>query len=92
MIISFEHKGLKKFFTTGSIEGINPQHEKRLRKVLAHLHAAETIETMDLPGYRLHPYKGDKQGVWSVDVSGNFRIWFTFHDGNAYNVDYGDPH
>jgi len=92
MIKSFKHKGLKKFFLTGSMEGINQQHARRLRKIPAHLHAAEIIETMDLPGYRLHQHKGERKGIWSIDVSGNCRIFFTFEHGHAYDVDYGDSH
>jgi len=47
---------------------------------------------MDIPGFRLHPLKGTEQGRWSVAVSGNWRITFEFHDGNAYVLDYEDYH
>ncbi len=47
---------------------------------------------MDIPEFRLHQHKGDRKGIWSVDVSGNYRIFFKFEDGYAYDVDLGDPH
>ena len=47
---------------------------------------------MGLPGFDLHPLKGDKTGYWAVSVSGNWRIIFTFEDGHADNVDLTDYH
>lgn len=67
-------------------------HRKRLRLQLAALDTAEKIEDMDIPGFRLHPLKGERRGSWSISVSGNWRITFEFRDGNAYKVDYEDYH
>ena len=92
MILSFKHKGLQKFFETGSIAGIQPIHRKKLRMRLAALDTATTIQEMALPGFRLHPLRGDKQGSWAIDVSKNWRITFQFIDGDAYIVDYEDYH
>jgi proteic killer suppression protein len=92
MIKSFKHKGLKKFFETGNVSGIRPEHRQKLRIMLAALDTATCIEDMDLPGFRLHPLKGNKQGLWAVDVSKNWRIVFEFRDGNAYIVTYEDYH
>ena len=36
--------------------------------------------------------KGDRQGLWAIDVNRNWRIVFEFKDGNAYVVDYEDYH
>ncbi|MDQ3687321.1 MAG: type II toxin-antitoxin system RelE/ParE family toxin, partial [Acidobacteriota bacterium] len=47
---------------------------------------------VDLPGYRLHELKGDRKGTWSLTVSGNWRITFTFSEGDAYDVDLEDYH
>lgn len=92
MITSFKHKGLKRFFTTGSSAGINPDHVARLEERLQALHTAITIDDMDLPGWRLHPLTGDRRGLWAVNVSGNWRITFQFKDGHAYVVNYEDYH
>ena len=62
VIKSFKHKGLKRFFETGSVSGIDPAHRQKLRMRLTALDTAATIEDIDLPGFRLHPLKGDKQG------------------------------
>lgn len=92
MIKSFRHKGLKKFFETGTRVGIQPHHAKRIRMQLAALDTAQSIEDMDIPGFRLHSLKGSEQGRWSIWVNGNWRITFEFVDGHAYVLDYEDYH
>ena len=92
MVKSFRHKGLKQFFESGSRAGIQPDHSKRLRVQLAALDTAQSIEDMDIPGFRLHRLKGTEKGRWSVWVNGNWRITFEFSDGHAYVLDYEDYH
>ena len=92
MIKSFKHKGLKKLYESGSQKGINPKHSKRLRLILARLDASQQPEDMNLPGLRLHPLKGDLDGFWAVDISGNWRVVFKFHNNNVIDVDYDDYH
>ncbi|MBX3661263.1 MAG: type II toxin-antitoxin system RelE/ParE family toxin [Burkholderiales bacterium] len=92
MIQSFRHKGLKRFFESGSAAGIQPHHAKRLRMLLAALDTAQSVEDMDVRGFRLHPLKGDERGRWSVWVNGNWRMTFEFRDGHAYVLDYEDYH
>ena len=84
MIRSFKHKGLEKFFTTGSTAGIRPTHKTRIEERLQALHTAFTIEDMNIPGWRLHPLKGDRKGQWAITVSGNWRIVFKFMDGDVH--------
>lgn len=92
MILSFRHKGLKKFFETGSAAGIQPHHAKRLRMVLVALDTAHNIEDMNIPGFRLHRLKGSEKGRWSVWINGNWRLTFEFREGHAYILDYEDYH
>ena len=92
MIKSFKHKGLRKFFETGSKAGIQAKHERRLRMQLAAIDTATIIDDVDLPGFKLHPLKGNRDGVWSITVNGNWRITFEFVDGNAYILNYEDYH
>jgi proteic killer suppression protein len=92
MIKSFKHKGLRRFFETGSTAGIQANHSRRLRIQLAALDTAQVIEDLNLPGFRLHTLKGSRDGVWSISVSGNWRVTFEFVDGNAFLLDYEDYH
>ena len=92
MIKSFRHKGLRRFDEVGSAAGIRSSHKKRLRIQLVALDTATIIEDMDVPGFKLHPLKGNRKGFWSISVSGNWRITFEFKDGNAFIVNYEDYH
>ena len=88
MIKSFKHKGLKKYFETGSTSGIQAKHQRKLRMQLAAIDTAQEIDDINLPGFKLHPLKGNRDGVWSITVNGNWRITFEFIDGNAYIFNY----
>jgi proteic killer suppression protein len=92
MIKSFKHKGLEKFFTKGNTAGIQAAHATRISDRLAFLNAAQTPDDMNKPGFRLHLLKGDREGLWAINVSGNWRIVFRFENGNAYIVNYEDYH
>ena len=92
MIQSFRHKGLAKFFATGSRAGIQGAHAARLQLILATLNAAVAPGDMGLPGLKLHPLKGTRSGTWSVSVSGNWRVTFRFSGKDAVGVDYEDYH
>ena len=92
MIKSFHHKGLQRYYETGSKSGIHAKHAARLRLQLAALDTARVIGDMEVPGYRLHPLKGRAKNRWSIRVSGNWRLTFEFRDGNAYVLDYEDYH
>jgi proteic killer suppression protein len=92
MITSFIHKGLEKFFRTGKTSGITVAHAVRIRLILSTLDQAEHPGDMDLPGLRLHELKGSRKGIWSVRVSGNWRITFRFVGRDAEIVNYEDYH
>jgi toxin HigB-1 len=92
MIKSFKHKGLEQFFYKGSNKGVKTEHVSRLTRLLDRLNAASEIKDMNYPGSFLHQLIGDKEGLYSVRVSGNWRVFFEFKDGDAYIVDYGDYH
>lgn len=92
MIQNFRHKGLKKLFESGISTGVNQQHVPRLRRILALLETAETLDDMDLPGLNLHELKGKRKGTWPVKVSGNWRVTFKIKQGDAIDVNYKDYH
>ena len=92
MIQSFRHKGLRRYYESGSAAGVQPHHTKRLRMLLTTLDTAQSIDDMDIPGFRLHPLKGARRSRWSVWVNGNWRVTFEFKDGHAYVLDYEDYH
>jgi len=92
VIKSFRHKGVEKFFRTGSKAGIQAKHAERLRRQLFALDNARQAQDMSAPGWRLHELHGDLSEHWSVDVSGNWRLTFAFEGNDAILVDYQDYH
>jgi len=92
VILSFKHKGLEKFFTKGVKSGIQAKHAERLRLILGRLNVSINPRDMALPGLNLHELIGDRKRTWSVRVSGNWRITFTFKGEDVMDVDYEDYH
>ena len=92
MIKSFKHRGLEKFYNTGSKAGIIPQHAKKLELLLGYLSIATQPGDMGVKAWELHPLKGDLEGHWSVKINGNWRLTFRFDDVDAEVVDYQDYH
>jgi proteic killer suppression protein len=92
MIKSFKHKGLEIFFYTGKKKGIQPEHADKIARILDRLNAANDIMDMNYPGSYLHKLSGNLKDQFSVRVSGNWRIFFKFIDGDAYIVNYDDYH
>jgi len=92
VVRGFRHKGLAKFFETGSKAGVQAQHAARLRLILGRLSAATAPQDMALPGLGLHSLAGDRRGTWAVSVSGNWRVTFKFVGKDADAVDYEDYH
>lgn len=92
VIKSFRHKGIERFFRTGSKAGISAAHATRLARQLAALNVASDPLDMNVPGWGLHLLKGKLANHWSVSVSGNWRLTFTFNDGDVELVDYQDYH
>jgi proteic killer suppression protein len=92
MIRSFQHKGLEKFFNTGSRAGIDPAFASKLELQLALLNRATKPKSMGVPGWDLHPLKGDLKGHWSVKVNGNWGLTFRFLSEDAEVVDLQEYH
>lgn len=86
------HRGLRRFHERSDAKGLNADWLPRIREVLTVLAQASEPRDLDIPGYRLHPLKGDRRGEWSVTVSGNWRIVFKFEDGQAVGVNLEDYH
>ena len=74
------------------IKSVKHKGLKKLRIQLTALNTATCLEDMDLPGYRLHPLKGNRKGLWAIDVSKNWRVVFRLEEGNVYVIDYEDYH
>lgn len=92
MIAGFRHKGLKLLYEKGDRRRVRPEYADKIERILARLDEAAGAANMDIPGFRLHPLKGDLASYWSVSVSGDWRIIFRFEGGHADDVDLIDYH
>jgi len=92
MIKSFLHKGLERFYRSGNKSGIQARHAAKLRRILIRLEVAAVPGDMDLPGFRLHPLRGERRSVWSVTVQANWRVTFRFTGQDVEIVNYEDYH
>ncbi|MGB7188920.1 MAG: type II toxin-antitoxin system RelE/ParE family toxin [Acidobacteriaceae bacterium] len=92
MIKSFQHKGLEKFYKTGSKAGIQPEHAEKLRDRLLVLDNAEGPDDVALPGWNLHPLKADLEYHWAIKVDRMWRLTFAFEGTDVILLDYQDYH
>ena len=92
MIQTIRHRGLKRLFQRDDKSGLNAEHLPRIIRVMAILDMATSPQDLDLPGYRLHPLRGELKGFWSVRITGNYRIIFRMEDGDVYDIDLVDYH
>ena len=90
--MKFRHKGLQAFHENDDAKRLPPSRVERIREMLTMLDDAVRPGNMDLPGYRLHPLRGNMKGYWSITVSRNYRIVFRFDEGEATDVDLTDYH
>ena len=92
MIRSFRHRGLKRLYDKDERRRLPRDSVDKIERILARLDETNEISNMDLPGYRLHPLKGDRAEFWAVTVRANWRIIFRFENGHAHDVDFVDYH
>jgi proteic killer suppression protein len=92
MIGSFKDRRLKRLYESGDRSRLNAEHVEKIENILASLEAAVRIEQLNVPGFRLHPLKGELKGFWSITVRANWRIVFRFEDGRAFDIELVDYH
>ena len=88
----FTHRGLQRLYERGDARRLDRRFLTRIRRILTALDEATEPHQMNLPGWGLHPLRGDRAGQWSVQVSGNWRIVFRFDKGEAVDIDLTDYH
>ena len=92
MIKNFKHKGLKKLFIEGESKKINPDHKRKIKRLMLWLNNIQDINDVGNPNFGLHRLKGDLDGMYSINVSGNYRLVFSFSNGDIFDLDYLDYH
>jgi toxin HigB-1 len=94
-LVRFRHKGLRLFYTDDDAKGLSAATVDKLRKLLFALETAENLEQVGrFPGWRLHALRGDRDGFWSLTVTGNWRMVFRYDEqsNTVSDVDLVDYH
>ncbi|MFZ7344023.1 type II toxin-antitoxin system RelE/ParE family toxin [Avibacterium volantium] len=91
MIKSFKHKGLQQYFEKGITKGLRADHLRKIGGILHLIDRSTDVADFQML-YQCHKLKGDREGIWSMTVSGNWRITFEFINGDAYILNYEDYH
>lgn len=92
MIRSIRHRGLRLLYEEDNPRAISAEHVVKLRDILVRLDAAQGVDDMNVPGFRLHALKGELKGFWAVTVRANWRVVFRFSNNDVFDVDYVDYH
>lgn len=92
MIQTIRHRGLKRLYERGDRSKLRADQVERIDVALDDLDDAQKPQDLNLPGYRLHPLKGGREGFWSIWISANWRIIFRCEGGDVYDVDLVDYH
>jgi proteic killer suppression protein len=92
-IAGFRNRELERFWRHDEVRGIARQHEAKLRAMLTAIEEAENVaELHTVPGWRLHPLKGDRRGIWSLKIIRNHRLTFRVEGSVVSEVDFEDYH
>ncbi|MFZ7216834.1 type II toxin-antitoxin system RelE/ParE family toxin [Avibacterium avium] len=91
MIKSFKHKDLQQYFEKGITKGLRADHLRKIGGILDLIDRSTDVADFQML-YQCHKLKGDREGIWSMTVSGNWWITFEFINGDAYILNYEDYH
>ena len=92
-IRSVRHRGLKRLIEDDDARGVRPDYVRRVRNILSALISAADVDGVQgPPGWRVHRLSGARADVWSISVSGNWRITFVVQDGEIWDLDLEDYH
>ena len=93
MIETIAHKGLRLLWEKHDPSKLPFEQIEKIKRILSALNTAKTLDPLRaIPGYKLHQLTGELKGFWSIWITGNYRIYFRFEDGNIYDINYADYH
>ena len=93
MIAGFRDAEAELLWKTGRSRKLPARLNRQALRKLYILHAALALENLMVPpGNRLEKLHGDRQGQYSIRINDQYRVCFTWRDGNAYDVEVTDYH
>ena len=92
-IRSVRHRGLLRLIRDDDSREVRSDLVQRVRRILTALIAASDVTALHgPPGWRVHQLQGDRAGIWSISVSGNWRLTFELRQGEICDLDLEDYH
>jgi proteic killer suppression protein len=93
MMKTFADKHTHDLFVTGKSKKFQPDILKRAIRRLEYIDLATCLDDLKVPpSNRLHVLKDDRTGQFAISINDQWRICFTFIDGEAYDVEITDYH
>ena len=90
-----KHKGVRRLIKDGDASGLPARNADKITKILAFLeHMGDVDELHSLPHWNPHRLKGNRGEMWSLSVTGNYRITFRVDrvKGEVVDLDFEDYH
>jgi len=89
----FRHKGLRRLYEDDEPSGVPAQAVRKIKAILAALEFADSLsQVTTMPGWKLHPLRGDRKGEFGISVTGNWRITFRLQDNAITDINFEDYH
>lgn len=93
MIKSFRDKDTSEVFKRKYVKAFSPDLQRNALRKLEVLHAANSLEDLKvLPGNRLEKLSGKRDGQYSIRINNQWRLCFTWRDGDAWEAQITDYH
>lgn len=93
MIKSFADGHTQSLYETGKSRRLLPEIVRRALRKLEYIDLATSLDDLrSPPGNRLHALEGDRDGEYSISINDQWRICFSFADGDAHEVEITDYH
>lgn len=93
MIRSFRSKETEKIFGLQRSLKLPQEIQQTALRKLRMLHRSTTLDDLSIPpANRLEKLHGDREGQWSIRINQQWRICFTWHESDAFEVEIVDYH
>lgn len=93
MIKTFSDKHTKELYETGKSKKVSSELLSRAVRKLEYVNLATSLDDLKVPpGNKLHQLSGDRKGQYAIAVNDQWRICFSFKDGDAFDVEFCDYH
>src|ERR1700760_4527386 len=84
IVRSVRHRGLLRLIRDDDSREVRSDLVQRVRRILTALISASDIKALQgPPGWGVHQLQGDRAGIWSISVSGNWRLTFEIRQAKS---------